>query len=119
MLPSLGLVFSPDSYSPEAIVGHAVLGEARGFGSVWIAEVPGSGDQFSLLGYLASRTKKVLLATGIVSSYLRHPIQLAMSAATVDALSNGRFALGIGTGVKLWIEENYGMKFEQPIDKMK
>jgi alkanesulfonate monooxygenase SsuD/methylene tetrahydromethanopterin reductase-like flavin-dependent oxidoreductase (luciferase family) len=119
VLSRLGLVLSPDKYSPEITVQHAIWGETKGHRSVWIAEMPGSGDQFCLLGYLAARAKVVQLATGIASTYLRHRVQLAMAAATADALSNGRFALGIGAGVKLWIEEDYGMKFERPVDNLK
>jgi alkanesulfonate monooxygenase SsuD/methylene tetrahydromethanopterin reductase-like flavin-dependent oxidoreductase (luciferase family) len=55
-------------------------------------------DQFAALGACAVATERIKLATGIVSVYSRTPTWLATAAATVDALSGGRFVLGIGVG---------------------
>ena len=54
--------------------------------------------QFPLLGAMAARTKRIRLGTYIVALPLYHPLQIAEQAATLDALSDGRFDLGLGIG---------------------
>src|SRR6201994_4619041 len=56
-----------------------------------------SFDAISQLGFLAARTSRIELATGVVPIYIRTPTLLAMTAAGLDYVSDGRFRLGIGT----------------------
>jgi alkanesulfonate monooxygenase SsuD/methylene tetrahydromethanopterin reductase-like flavin-dependent oxidoreductase (luciferase family) len=56
-----------------------------------------SFDAISQLGYLAAKTSTIELGTGVVPIYTRTPSLLAMTAAGVDHVSDGRFRLGIGT----------------------
>lgn len=82
--------------------------DRRGFASVWVRDVPlfdpGFGDAgqlfdpFTYLSYLAARTHKVALSTGSAIFSLRHPIDLAKAATTIDHLSGGRLVLGIASG---------------------
>jgi luciferase-type oxidoreductase len=82
--------------------------DRRGFASVWVRDVPlfdpGFGDAgqifdpFTYLAYLAARTENVALATGSAIFSLRHPIDLAKAATTIDHLSGGRLVLGIASG---------------------
>ena len=82
--------------------------DQRGFAAVWVRDVPlfdpGFGDAgqlfdpFTYLSYLAARTEKVSLATGSAIFSLRHPIDLAKAATTIDHLSGGRLVLGIASG---------------------
>ena len=55
-------------------------------------------DTFSLLAFLAARTERVRLFPAVANLPLRHPAMLAKEAATIDALSGGRFELGLGAG---------------------
>ncbi len=55
-------------------------------------------DTLSLLAYLAARTERVRLFPAVANLPLRHPAMLAKEAATIDALSGGRFELGLGAG---------------------
>ena len=96
---------------PDGIFRIAQEAEAMGFHSVWVSDhevVPddmverfGKGyyDMFTVLGFVASITKRVQLGTSIVIMPLRHPLHTAQVAATVDQLSKGRLILGVGVGV--------------------
>jgi alkanesulfonate monooxygenase SsuD/methylene tetrahydromethanopterin reductase-like flavin-dependent oxidoreductase (luciferase family) len=64
---------------------------------------------------MALRTKRIKLGTGIVNVYSRSPGLLAMSAATLDEISEGRFMLGIGTSGQRVIEGFHGRAFEKPL----
>lgn len=95
----------------SVLEGQAELVEQidrRRFASIWVRDVPlfdpGFGDAgqlfdpFTYLSYLAARTQKVALATGSAIFSLRHPIDLAKAATTIDRLSGGRLVLGIASG---------------------
>src|SRR5438045_9259431 len=69
--------------------------EKAGLDSAWVAEAYGY-DGVSFMGYLAARTERVKIASGILPIYTRTPTLLAMTAAGIDALSNGRCILGLG-----------------------
>ena len=69
--------------------------EKAGLDLVWVAEAYGF-DGPSLMGYLAALTDKVEIGAGILPIYTRTPTLIAMTAAGIDALSDGRFHLGLG-----------------------
>jgi alkanesulfonate monooxygenase SsuD/methylene tetrahydromethanopterin reductase-like flavin-dependent oxidoreductase (luciferase family) len=81
--------------------------EAAGVDMVLIPEIYGF-DQVSVLGYIAAKTDHIELMTGIVNVYSRSPALIAQSAATIDALSGGRFTLGIGTSGAQVVEGWHG-----------
>lgn len=82
--------------------------DRHGFAAVWLRDVPlfdpGFGDAgqvfdpFTYLAYLAARTTRIALATGSAIFSLRHPIDLAKMATSIDHLSGGRLVLGIASG---------------------
>lgn len=82
--------------------------DRQGFAAVWVRDVPlfdpsfgDAGqvfDPFTYLAYLAARTKHVALATGSAVISLRHPIDLAKAATTIDQLSGGRLVMGVASG---------------------
>ncbi|MQA91405.1 MAG: LLM class flavin-dependent oxidoreductase [Gemmatimonas sp.] len=74
--------------------------ERRGVDSVWIAESLLARDAFVALTAIAVSTERVLLGTGIVNPYTRHPSQLAASFSTLDDASGGRALCGIGIGAR-------------------
>lgn len=99
---------------PEAAVRVAAAAEACGFESVWTGEhvvlpdpqVPPSPappktpllDPTTALAFLAGRTERLLLATGIIILPQRNPLVLAKALASVDVLSGGRLVFGLGAG---------------------
>ena len=81
---------------------------------VWVAEAYGF-DGPSLMGYLAALTETVEIASGILPIYSRTPTLLAMTAAGIDALSDGRFSLGLGASGPQVIEGFHGVPYTAPL----
>src|SRR6201993_4846431 len=76
-----------------------------------------SYDAISQLGYLAARTATVELASGMLPIYIRTPSLLAMTAAGLDFVSDGRFRLGIGTSGPQVMEGFHGVPFDAPLGR--
>ncbi len=102
--------------NPERLASQIVDLEAAGVDMVLIPEIYGF-DQISTLGYIAAKTSRIELMTGIVNVYSRSPALIAQSAATVDALSGGRFTLGIGTSGAQVVEGWHGVPFKRPLGR--
>lgn len=88
--------------------------EKAGLDVVWVAEAYGF-DGVSLMGYIAALTEHVQIGSGILPLYSRTPTLLAMSAAGVDALSDGRCILGIGASGPQVIEGFHGVPYDKPL----
>src|SRR4051812_25969323 len=80
---------------PSDFVDLAVEAESLGYDSVWTAEAWGS-DAFTPLTWIAARTSRIRLGTGIAQMAARTPTATAMHALTLDHLSGGRMILGLG-----------------------
>jgi F420-dependent oxidoreductase-like protein len=88
--------------------------ERLGADSVWVPEFWGY-DALTPLGFLAASTSTIRLATGIVQLGARTPAMLAMSAMSLQALSGGRFVLGVGTSGPQVMEGWHGVRFDRPV----
>ncbi len=99
---------------PVANVDHAVALEQAGLDIVWVAEAYGY-DAVSLMGFLAARTQRVQIGAGILPIYSRTPSLTAMTAAGLDALSGGRFQLGLGASGPQVIEGFHGVRYDKPV----
>jgi len=76
-----------------------------------------SYDAISQLGFLAAKTSRIELGSGVVPIYVRTPSLLAMTAAGLDYVSNGRFRLGIGTSGPQVMEGFHGVPFDAPLGR--
>ena len=88
--------------------------EKAGLDVVFVPEAY-SYDAVSQLGYLAAVTERVQLASGIMQLYSRTPTLTAMTAAGIDYVSEGRFALGIGASGPQVIEGWHGVPYDAPL----
>jgi F420-dependent oxidoreductase-like protein len=88
--------------------------EAAGIDMVWIPEVY-TFDAVSQLGYLAAITDRVELGAGILPVFTRTPTLIATTAASLDALSEGRFVLGLGASGPQVIEGWHGVAYRRPL----
>ena len=86
--------------------------------TIWIPETWGMED-FSMLSAVAHRTKKQTIGSSIINIYSRSPAVIAMGAATLDTISNGRLILGLGTSSLPIVETFHGYNFEKPLERMK
>ncbi|MDH3312788.1 MAG: LLM class flavin-dependent oxidoreductase [Nitrosopumilus sp.] len=86
--------------------------------TIWVPETWGM-ENFSILSAVSSRTNTQKIGSSIINIYSRSPATIAMGAATVDMLSNGRLVLGLGTSSLPIVEDFHGDKFEMPLQRMK
>ena len=100
----------------RATVREVVEYEQAGLDMVWVAEAYGF-DAVSLMGYLAAKTERITIASGILPIYSRTPALMAQTAAGLDAVSNGRFVLGIGTSGPQVIEGWHGVPYDKPVTR--
>jgi F420-dependent oxidoreductase-like protein len=88
--------------------------EKAGIDVVWVAEAY-SYDAPSFMGYLAALTERVEIGAGILPIYSRTPTLLAMTAAGIDALSDGRCIMGLGASGPQVIEGFHGVRYDKPL----
>lgn len=95
------VIYGDRTGDPRPLVELAVSAEAAGFDSVWAGDsllARPRADPLALLAAVAARTERVLVGTAVLLPSLWSGEQLAQTTATVDALSAGRFVLGVGAG---------------------
>ena len=112
---SMGISYS-DGFKQAA--DRVVELEKAGLDQVWIAEAY-SFDAISQVGYLAAKTSRVDIGTGIVNVYSRTAALMAMTAAGCDYVSEGRFILGLGASGPQVIEGFHGVPYEKPMQRIK
>lgn len=112
----LRLGYSP---SPMTIPMDQILeAERLGFDSVWTSESYGS-DAVTPAAWVLARTTKIKVGTAILQMPARTPTCTAMTAMTLQALSGGRFLLGLGPSGPQVVEGWYGVPFGKPITRTK
>ncbi|MFG2209606.1 LLM class flavin-dependent oxidoreductase [Streptomyces sp. NPDC048638] len=92
--------------------------EKLGLDICWVAEAWGS-EAPSPLGYLAARTRRILLGSGIIQLGTRTPMAIARAAITLSQISEGRFLLGLGPSGPQVIEGLHGVPFDRPLTRMR
>lgn len=102
----------------DRFIELAQKAEAIGFDSVFTAEAYGS-DCFTPLAAIATHTSKIRLCTGVMQISARTPVCAAMSALTLDHISDGRLALGVGVSGPQVVEGWYGQQFKRPLQRTK
>src|ERR1700723_1829983 len=88
--------------------------ERAGFDSAWTAEAYGS-DAITPLSWIGALTKKIRLGTAIMQMPGRTPAMTAMTAMTLDAMSGGRFILGVGPSGPQVVEGWHGVPYGKPL----
>lgn len=92
--------------------------EKAGLDMVWVPEAY-SYDAPSAMGYIAAKTDRVTIASGIMPIYTRTPSLLAMTAAGIDYLSDGRCMLGLGASGPQVIEGFHGVPYDAPTQRIR
>ena len=102
----------------ERQVEFVVEAEKLGVDAAWSAEAWGQ-DAVAPLAYLAARTEKIALGTGIMQISARTPSMTAMTALTMAAISGDRFRLGLGASGPQVVEGLQGVPFRAPLSRMR
>ena len=97
---------------------YVVEAERLGVDSVWSAEAWGY-DAVTPLAYLAAKTSRIRLGSGIMQAGTRTPALVAMTAMSLASLSADRFLLGLGVSGPQVIEGWHGIRFERPLQRMR
>jgi F420-dependent oxidoreductase-like protein len=103
-----------DPRRPRGIIERAQHAESLGYHAVWTGEAYGA-DAVVPLAAVATHTERILLGTGIMQMPARTPAMTAMTAGTLDALSGGRFLLGLGLSGPQVVEGWHGRPYTPPL----
>src|SRR5215210_4999719 len=102
--------------NPLELIALAHEAERLGYDSAWAAEAWGT-DAVSVLSWLAATTSTLKVGSAIMQIPGRTPANTAMTAATLDLLSGGRFLLGLGTSGPQVVEGWHGEPWGKPLTK--
>ena len=108
--------YAPPGTNPTELVELAQEAERLGYDSAWAAEAWGT-DAVSVLAWLGATTSKIKLGSAILQIPARTPANTAMTAATLDLMSGGRFLLGLGTSGPQVVEGWHGEPWGKPLAK--
>ena len=112
----LGLLAGTFGPKPSVPMDLILEAERLGYDSVWTAEAYGN-DAITPLTWIAAKTTKIKLGTAIMQMPARTPAMTAMTAMTLDALSGGRFILGLGPSGPQVIEGWHGVAYGRPLTR--
>jgi F420-dependent oxidoreductase-like protein len=94
----------------------AVEADRLGYAVCWAAEAYGS-DAVTVLAWVAAQTERIDVGSAVLQIPARTPAMTAMTAATLDALSGGRFRLGLGVSGPQVSEGWHGVRFDKPLER--
>jgi F420-dependent oxidoreductase-like protein len=110
----LNLGYAPPGTNPADLTPLVLHAEELGYDSVWAAESWGT-DVVTVLAWMAARTTRIKVGSAIMQIPGRTPANTAMTAATLDLMSGGRFLLGLGTSGPQVVEGWHGQPWAKPL----
>ena len=100
------------------MVQTARLADELGYDSLWLGET-WAYELFASLSQIAQATERVKLGAGIANVFSRSATVIAMGAATIDAQSDGRLILGLGSSGPIVVEKLHGVPFDRPLRRLR
>ena len=116
MRVAIGLRLESNEHWEQAAT-YVVEAERLGVDCVWSHESWGL-DAATPLAFMAARTSRIRLGSGIMQAGTRTPALLAMTAMSLASMSSGRFVLGLGVSGPQVIEGWHGIRFDRPLTRM-
>src|SRR6266404_918309 len=110
--------FDKGGFDRRELIECVRTADACGYDWFWMPEA-WEREAFTMLVELAGQTERIHLGTGIINVFSRSPALIAMSAATLDEISGGRFRLGLGTSGARVIEDFHGVAYSKPLTRVK
>jgi len=119
----IGLMVGPERGRYASKVGRmqadARWAEEAGLSSVWIPQIPDEFDALTAVTLAAVATTTIEIGTAVVPVQPRHPVALAQQVLSVQAVCQGRLALGLGVSHHWIIDEMMGLAYEHPVATMR
>ena len=119
----ISIMFGSDALGimrfPQEVAEDAVAAERAGFGSAWCTHISRGIDSLTMMAVAAQATTRIELGVGVIPTYPRHPMALAQSEATVQALAGGRLVLGVGVSHRPVIEGMHGWDYSSQIGHLR
>jgi F420-dependent oxidoreductase-like protein len=114
----IGLMVGPErgryATKVERLRTDARWAEEAGFASIWVPQIPDEFDALTAATLVGLETSRIEIGTAVVPVQPRHPIALAQQALSVQAVLQGRLALGLGVSHHWIIDEMLGLPYERP-----
>ncbi|MBJ19868.1 MAG: TIGR03620 family F420-dependent LLM class oxidoreductase [bacterium] len=117
-LGKIGIWTWLDHLSANEAAELAQRGEDWGYSAMWIPEAVGR-DPFSLIGFLAARTERMIYATGIANIYARDPMSTKAIWKTLSEVAPNRFILGLGVSHQHLVSGQRGHDYTKPLSTMR
>jgi probable F420-dependent oxidoreductase len=114
--PSLDIFV--EALPPRLQIDYGVRAEERGFRAAWFPEIT-FGDAFGPATAVATKSSRIGLGTGVVGIWSRSAVTMALQAATLNELSDGRLLLGVGLQARGYVEGWHGQRYERPVRAMR
>jgi F420-dependent oxidoreductase-like protein len=119
----IGLMVGPERgrYATKVarLQADARWAEEAGLATVWIPQIPDEFDALTAVTVVAAETSRIEIGTAVVPVQPRHPIALAQQALSVQAVCEGRLALGLGVSHHWVIDEMLGLPYTRPVPTMR
>jgi F420-dependent oxidoreductase-like protein len=114
----IGLMIGPElgryRHKVAGLIADAEAAERAGFSSVWVPQIPGDFDAFTMITLMGRATARIELGTAVLPIQTRHPIAMAQEVLSNQAVCEGRFTLGLGVSHHWVIEGMLGLSYERP-----
>lgn len=119
----IGLMIGPEQgqyrHKIERLIADAEAAEQAGFSSIWVPQIPGEFDAFTMITLLGRATERIELGTAVLPIQTRHPIAMAQEVLSNQAVCEGRFTLGLGVSHHWVIEGMLGLPYERPAHQLR
>ena len=117
-MSAAGLDVFIEALPPTMQLDYGRRAEESGFRAAWFPEIT-FGDAFGPATAVATRTSRIELGTGVVGIWSRSAVTMALQAATLNELSEGRLLLGVGLQARGYVEGWHGQTYERPVRAMR
>jgi F420-dependent oxidoreductase-like protein len=119
----IGLMIGPElgryRHKVAGLIADAQAAEQEGFTSVWVPQIPGDFDAFTMITLMGRATERVELGTAVLPIQTRHPIAMAQEVLSNQAVCEGRFTLGLGVSHHWVVEGMLGLPYERPARQLR
>lgn len=116
-LKEFGICF--ENRTAEETIACSRLAETLGYGTAWLAEDYFFRGIFTVAAAIACHTTSLKIGIGVINPYTRHPGLIAMEYGALEELSGGRSILGLGAGVRYWMETQLKIPYTKPLVAMR